>query len=137
MANLTEEKYQKSGKKYGVVCCPSRSTFVASLLKNNLVQFRVKEKRLYQTRTSTRGKCKCCDPTLRGWWVVRIGCNFDRRCQEARQRRTIPSRGGHFLSERRRGSLHPNPERHDTISSTSNLLSHADGNNTFTSMDAL
>ena len=36
MANLTEEKCQKSGKKYGVVCCPSRSTFVASLLKNTV-----------------------------------------------------------------------------------------------------
>ena len=36
MANLTEEKCQKSGKKYGVVCCPCRSTFVASLLKNPL-----------------------------------------------------------------------------------------------------
>ena len=37
MANLAEEKCQKSGEKYGVVCCPWRSTFVASLLKNTLL----------------------------------------------------------------------------------------------------
>ena len=37
MANLTEEKYQKSGKKNCVVCCLCRSTFVASLLKNPLL----------------------------------------------------------------------------------------------------
>ena len=36
MANLTEEKCQKNGMKYGVVCCPCRSTFVAYLLKNPL-----------------------------------------------------------------------------------------------------
>ena len=40
MANLTEEKCQKSGKKYGVVCCSCRSTFVASLLKNPLARIR-------------------------------------------------------------------------------------------------
>ena len=37
LTNPTEEKCQKSGKKYGVVCCPCRSTFVASLLKNSLL----------------------------------------------------------------------------------------------------
>ena len=36
MANFTEEKCQKSGKKYGLVCSPCRSTFVASLLKKPL-----------------------------------------------------------------------------------------------------
>ena len=39
MANVTEEKCQQSGKKYGVICCPCRSTFVASLLKTPLSRF--------------------------------------------------------------------------------------------------
>ena len=37
IANLLEEKCQKSGKKYGVICCACCSTFVASLLKNSLI----------------------------------------------------------------------------------------------------
>ena len=36
MANLTTEKCQKSGKKYGVVCCFCCYMFVAFLLKNPL-----------------------------------------------------------------------------------------------------
>ena len=33
---LLKRTVLKSGKKYGLVCCPCRSTFVASLLKNPL-----------------------------------------------------------------------------------------------------
>ena len=130
MANLTEEKCQKSGKKYGVICCPSRSTFVASLLKNSWLAiswWKDIYKDIYDARTEDAWPPDASYVRESGWattwkWFGFLSKNHLQllvRQQSTRTPRSIASRQNYglvrFMGRRRPYFFRHDQDRHVTV----------------------